>query len=475
MLTNPATDWLTLELAGLDDAEDDADIKGFVENTTRDMLDAFGDASTGFQQEVNAFYLDLVCLGWAVFLVEWKDGKGPRFKAVPPPQCAVAENSDGRVDTVLRRWTMTPGQMLEEFGAENVSDSVKQALEGNDPHKAFGVSHLVAPREKLPKDIALSAPDGGEAFERAARANAASKKPFPSVYFETESRHLLRLSGFDELPYMAPRWSKRSGEVYGRGPGHACLPDMRVLNRVALSQLIGAEKLADPPMVAVSDSTVGKIKTHAGGITTVDPAQCLNGDPSAAVRQLPVQYQLDVAEAVLEKRREAIRAAFLNDRIQLAGGPQMTATEVIARERKQNLVLGPVLGRLEAEFLGPLTDRVFLLLWRAGKLNAPAEYAGLDLRARYVSPIGRAQRQGEAEAFARALQYLALPIQADSTILDNFNFDAAARDSQDMFGFPSSYLRSEEEVAKLRQARAEAQQAEAMAKIAALAAKGAAV
>jgi hypothetical protein len=287
------------------------------------------------------------------------------------------------------------------------------------------------------------------------------------VYFETASKTVLRLSGFDELPYMVPRWSKRSGEVYGRGPGHACLPDMRVLNRVALSQLIGAEKLADPPMLAISDSTVGKVRTYAGGITNVDPSQCMGGDPASAVRQLPVEYRLDVAEAVLEKRREAIRAAFLNDRIQLVGGPQMTATEVIARERKQNLVLGPVLGRLEAEFLGPLTDRVFLLLWRAGKLMAPPDFAGLDLRARYVSPIGRAQRQGEAEAFARALQYLALPIQADSTILDNFNFDAAARDAQDMFGFPSGYLRSEEEVARLRQARAEAQQAQAAMALAA--------
>jgi hypothetical protein len=238
---------------------------------------------------------------------------------------------------------------------------------------------------------------------------------------------------------------------------------MRVLNRVAYSQLVGAEKLADPPMLIANDSVIGKIRVGAGGITYYNPQSPTGND----IAQLPVAYKLDVAEVVMERRREAIRQAFLNDRIQLAGGPQMTATEVIARERKQNLVLGPVLGRLEAEFLGPLTDRVFLLLWRAGAVNAPPDYAGLDLRARYVSPIGRAQRQGDAEAFGRALAYLAPAAQADMTILDNFDLDEVARDTQELFGFPLGYLRDKKAVEQLRQARAEARQAAALAETAA--------
>jgi hypothetical protein len=66
MLTNPATDWLALDLIGLDDDAREQS-KDFVESVNREMLAVFSDAATGFQQEVNIFYLDLVCLGWAVF------------------------------------------------------------------------------------------------------------------------------------------------------------------------------------------------------------------------------------------------------------------------------------------------------------------------------------------------------------------------------------------------------------------------
>lgn len=459
MLTNPATDWLELTLVGAEDTED-TETTNFVSTATKTMMDVFSDPETGFHNEVNAFYFDFPTIGWAVILVEYKDGKGIQFTTVPPTQCAIAENADGRVDTVLRRWTRTPGQLVEEFGEANVSDKVKETLENKSAHNPVAVSHLVIPQAKLPRDT-----------------NAKGKKnsrAFLSVTFETETKQVLRQGFFDELPFMVPRWSKRSGEVYGRGPGHAALPDMRVLNRVAYTQLVGAEKLADPPIAAASDSVVGKIRTHAGGITHVDATQIPGGDPAGAIRQLAVEYRLDVAETILEKRREAIRAAFLNDRIQLAGGPQMTATEVIARERKQNLILGPVHGRLENEFLGPLVDRVFLLLLRNGRLVPPESLAGRELRAKYISPISRAQRKGEAEAFALAQQYLAPAIQADSTILDNFDLNRVARDSQDLFGYPQDYLRPEAAVAQMRKKRAEQQQAAVVAQ-AALAAGGAAV
>jgi len=114
LLTNPATDWLALTLVDLDESEDKA-TADFVQNTTKAMLDVFSDPATCFNNEVNAFYLDLVTLGWAVFLTEYKDGKGMRYRCVPPAQCAIDENADGLVDIVLRRWTMTPGQLIEEY------------------------------------------------------------------------------------------------------------------------------------------------------------------------------------------------------------------------------------------------------------------------------------------------------------------------------------------------------------------------
>jgi len=103
-------------------------------------------------------------------------------------------------------------------------------------------------------------------------------------------------------------------------------------------------------------------------------------------------------------------------------------------------------------------SRVFLLLLRNTRIAVPDELAGKTLLAKYVSPISRAQRQGEAEAFGLAMNYLAPAVQADPSILDNFDLNRVARDSQELFGYPANYLLPEEVVAKLRKDRAQQQQ-----------------
>lgn len=486
LLTNPASSWFRLELADGDGAVG-GEAGEWLTEATRIMLQTFADPATGFQNEVNAFYMDLPVFGWGVFWSESREGDGPRFRALSPAQCAIAENAAGQVDTIVRRYTLTASQMIEEFG-EKVSDAVKRAAE-KDPQKHFGVTHLVMPREKLPENLCLhdtveggtgeSAPESmppgntlddapaapreeGLAAELGLNPEAADdafepalpdRHPFISVYYETADKRLLHAGGYFEPPFQAPRWAKRSGEVYGRGPGHAALPDIRVLNAVAAAQLTAAEKQADPPLLVPDDGVLGKINTHSGGITYYTPG---HGDRIAA---LPVAVNLEVMEAIITKRQEAVRRAFLNDRIQMAGGPQMTATEVAARERKQMLVLGPVLGRLQSEFLGPLVARTFALLYRAGRLPAaPESIRGRETQAKYVSPIARAQKQGEAESFAAAMSFIMPVVQANPDVLANFDGDVIVRDTQDMFGYPQKYLRDEAVVAKERKEAAEAMQ-----------------
>ena len=472
LLTNPVASWFRLE-----PTEGEGTVGGaageWLSEVTRLMLQAFADPATGFQNEVNAFYLDLPVFGWGIFWSENRMEHGLRFHAISPAQCAIAENAVGQVDTLVRRYTLTASQMLEEFG-QAVSDAVKEAAV-KDTQKQFGVTHLVMPRAKLPKDMAGTgqarefsgrALDDAPGTDREGSLEAVSgfgldagaegggcepdvpdRHPFVSVYYETAAKRLLHTGGYFELPFQAPRWAKRSGEVYGRGPGHAALPDIRVLNAVAAAQLTAAEKQADPPLLVPDDGVLGKINTHSGGITYYTPG---HGDRITA---LPVAVNLEVMEAILVKRQDAIRRAFLNDRIQLAGGPQMTATEVAVRERKQMLIFGPVLGRLQSEFLGPLVSRVFALLYRAGKLpEAPESLRGRETQARYVSPIARAQKQGEAENFATAMSFIMPIAQANPEVLANFDGDVIVRDTQEMFGYPQKYLRDAKIVAREREA-----------------------
>ena len=49
-----------------------------------------------------------------------------------------------------------------------------------------------------------------------------------SVANQKEEKTLLEEGGFDEFPYMVPRWSKVAGEIYGRSPSMTSLPDIKI-------------------------------------------------------------------------------------------------------------------------------------------------------------------------------------------------------------------------------------------------------
>lgn len=433
LLTNPSTNWFSLNLAGRDDYGGASGI--WLTEVARTMLTAFASPDSRFYEEVSSLYLDLAVLAWAVFLTEYRDGEGLRFKAVSPSQCALAEDASGKVDTVVRRFTLTAAQIAEEFGTENLSTTVREALQER-PLKEFPLTHLVMPKSKFPREMFHDAPT--------------VVHPIMDIVFIQGEETALRVGGYYEFPYACPRWGKRAGEVYGRGCGHAALPDIRVLNRVSLSQLDAAEKASNPPLLVPDDSVIDRrINTYAGGITYWRPV-------GGEIAPLPVAANLETMQLIREERKNSIRRLFLNDRIQLDVGPQMTATEILARERRQMLVLGPVLGRLQSEFLGPLIGRVFGLLYRAGRLpEVPEELRGEELSVRYVSPVARAQKQTEAESLGNAMQYVAPLVQMNPSLMDNFDQDAIIRDTREIFGYPEKYLKSESRVKRERRAKME--------------------
>ena len=459
LLTNPSTDWFSLELAG--GGETDGEGASWLTEAGRAMLAAFAAPESGFYQEIDAFYMELAALAWAALFIEYRDGKGLSFRAVPVSQCAVAENAQGRVDTLVRRFTMTASQMAEEFEVSRFSDEAKNAL-GREPMRPLELTHIVLPRAKAPAELLTpsAAPHakerGPEGTEAPPRLRLSAKHAYVSVIFEKNAEAPLQAGGYFEFPFAVARWSKRPGEVYGRGCGHAALPDIRVLNRVSLSQLDAAEKASNPPLLVPDDSVLAgqKINTFAGGITYWRPG-------AGEIATLPVATDLSAMQAIREERKDSIRRLFLNDRLLLTGGPQMTATEVVTRDRKQALALGPVLGRLQSEQLGPLIERAFGLLLRAGELpELPSSLRGRHIRVRYVSPIARAQKQGEAESFLHALQFAEPLARLDPSLMDNFDADVIIRDTREVFGYPPKYLKDAEAVARERQERLEARLAE---------------
>ena len=136
----------------------------------------------------------------------------------------------------------------------------------------------------------------------------------------------------------------------------------------------------------------------------------------------------------------------------------MTATEVIQRTEEKMRLLGPVLGRLQAELLQPLINRVFNLLERQNLFAIAPEFiqsGNIDIE--YVSPLAKAQRQGDLQSVMRLFELFTPVSEIDPSILDYVDMDGVAKHLMQTLSIPATVVKSDEQVEEIREQRAQAE------------------
>tara|TARA_B100000963_G_C22608879_1_gene663930 strand:- start:612 stop:2276 length:1665 start_codon:yes stop_codon:yes gene_type:complete len=434
-LTSPSLQWFHLKLRNAE-LNQNREVQLFLENSAKRMYDLFNESN--FNTEVHELYLDLCSIGTgALFVEESKKGfeeGGIHFNTLHIKEFYIKENNDGRIDTVYRKYNLTARQALQEFGEDNVGEKVIEAAK-EKPDKEFTFIHAVEPTEDYKR----------------AMGKADTKLPFHSCHVCIEDKMTVRVGGYNEFPYLVPRWSKATGEIYGRSPSYNALPDIKTLNKAVEIGLKAWAKAIDPPLLVTDDGVIGRVRTTPAGITVVRN--------EGSVRSLPIGTNWQITDMKENQLRTAIRQAYFSDQLQLQQGPQMTATEVQVRYELMQRLLGPTLGRFQSEFLNPLIERVFGIMLRANALIVPPEIIqGQTVDVEYVGPLARSQRMEESLAIDR-LYALAMQVgQIDPTIMDNINHDLAIRTRANLLGVPKTVLRGIEEVAEMREMRAQQQQ-----------------
>ena len=186
MLTSPSTPWFSMRYRDPALQGDDA-ANEWLEVCMDQMYQAFN--RSNFQQEIHELYYDLVVFGTAAFYVEG-DRDGLRFSARHIAEVTVAEDANGTVDTVYRKFKISARAAAQRFGEENLPTQMTKDLK-NDPHKEHDLVHVVYPR--------------GET-----KGKLAKNKPVASVYYHLDSKALISVGGFDDFPFMVPRFVKDS-------------------------------------------------------------------------------------------------------------------------------------------------------------------------------------------------------------------------------------------------------------------------
>ena len=450
-LTSPARPWFRLMTEDQDMMDGDGVKKylGDVEQILRRILSA-----SNFYSAASTVYFELGAFGTAPVMRRKHPQLHVHYRNFTAGEYVIAENEFGQVDTIGREFTMTISQAVEEFvwdkltekfDWDKVSRTTKTLWDQQNYDAQVPTVHMIQPRRQAERD--LSKMDG-------------MNRPFADLYFEKGADRdvLLKEDGYNRFPVFVPRWDVLSGDVYGHSPAMETLGDIKQLQHEQRRKAQAIDKMVNPPMRASVSLKGSPTTVLPGGNTYVDP---MNGnDGFAPVYQ--IQPRINELMMDIQEVQGRIQRGFYADLFAMminSDRRQMTATEVAERHEEKLVLLGPVLQRLNSEFLDPMIEDAFLVASEQGLLPEPPQaLQGQQIRIKYVSLLAQAQEAASASSMERTMAFVGNLTGVAPDILDNFDTDVAAREYADIMGTSPALVRDIVVRDKIRADRQEAQQ-----------------
>jgi len=452
-MTSPARPWFRLRTPD-PDLMDVPGVKlwlGQVEVVLRSIL-----SRSNFYNSAASMYTELGAFGTGAMYRRHHPSEVMNFRMFTAGEFVIAEDEYGVVDTLGRKTDFTVSQIIEDFVYDkytqkedwsNVSQAVKRLWSQKNYDARVPVIHMIQPRRNEDRDFAKR--DG-------------QNKRFMDTYLEggADGDKLLRDSGYDSFPAYCPRWDALGGDVYGVSPGMETLGDIKQLQHEQRRKAQAIDKMVNPPMIA-SMSMKGKPSTVLpGGTTYVDPVAGGTGfQPAYLVQPRLNEMMMDIQEV-----QQRIQRGFYADLFAMminSDRRQMTATEVAERHEEKLVLLGPVLQRLNTEFLDPLIEDTFLFALMDGRIPPPPPaLEGVDLEIKYVSLLAQAQEAVAASSIERTFAFAGNLSAVFPEIVDNLDADEAIRSYGEVLGTSADIMRDAEQVAAMRERRAQQQQME---------------
>ena len=423
------------------------EVKDWFSDSEEKLENAFNNPKARFREVSAEFDQDLTVFGTAVkFAGESKNRSHLLFQSIHLKDATVGFNEEGMPDEIFREREMPIDWLVSRFGEGSLAEKTRQKLK-DDPDQKIRILHAVIPRKDGRPDALF-----------------ARNLPFSDQWFEIEEKHELSVGGFHEFPFIVSRWDTTSGEDYGRSPGMIALPDSDTLQAMGETILIAGQRAADPPLGVPNDGTFDAINTFPGGLAyyDVETAIAVRGNPFFPIEG---SSNLPISRDMQRDARDQVFAAFFKNVLNLpVEGPEMTATEIIARKEEFMREIGPTFGKLETSDTAPTVERAFMIMLRAGGfLPIPEVLQNQNIRFIYDSPVKRIRQQIEAAAARQWAQELIVLSEVKPEALDLINADELGRFSAKALGIPGKIVNGEETVQAIREARAEAAAAQAKA------------
>lgn len=404
----------------------------WLEGTADILYNDYATPESNLHPSLNEAYLDIGGFGTSVTYqdYDWYEGL-LKFRAYPLADCFIDEDSNGRVNTLVRRTKMSVSTIREFFDDKNLP---KEITEEKDPTKQYVVIHSVFPKEGW-------------------------RWKYMSRYVIEDLKVTVKEGGYDSFPYHVPRWTKMAGELYGRSPAMNCLADIRMVNQMLKVTIKAAQKIVDPPLIVPDDGFILPIRTIPGSLLFKAAGQ------EDTIQALKTEGRIDIGQEMVNATREQIIKAFYVDWIlRQKKKERQTAVEIMDDRNEMLRQMSPMLGRITVELVSPLIRRSYELKSRAGAIRpAPDTLGQRTLRIHYVSPAVKAQLGSKAIGLQAFIQDIAAMSQFAPDAGDIIDTDMAAAELAKYRDVSRRVIRSAAIMAEIRQRRAQQQQIAAMA------------
>lgn len=372
------------------------------------------------------------------------DEKGVYFVNYTIGTYALGADGQGRINTFARKVKMSAAQIVSLYGDSVVTDSVREAVKANGGHEDYyTVCWLVYPNPK-------AKPTGGN-----------HDMKFLSVHWleGSDPNSLLAAKGFEEWAIPVARYNVKGIDAYGIGPAWDALPESRMLQKMEFDGAIALELSIKPPLVGPAELQ-GRINLFPGAYTpSINPNDNVHSIYSGGLDLNALQAKITQIEDRIKRIYSTDLFLMLNE---LQRG-QMTAQEVMARNQEKMAQLGPVIERLQNEFLSDIIERVYNLLERNQVFPPLPEdlqqtLQGQEIKIEYLSPLAQAQRMSGLTAIEQGVSFVGQLAQLDPNVILRVNFDKAVENYLDKLGVPSTMIRTEDEYQEIVQQQQQAQQ-----------------
>jgi len=441
-LSSGSRPWFSLKLE--DEAlEESGAAKQWLSEVERRMYGFL--AKTNFYSAVKTGYAEMGLFGTEATVMMEHPVRGAVCHSLTAGEFWIALSDAQVPEALYRSCPMSVRQAVQSFKG-GVSQRVRQAYDRSNYDEMVDVYQAIEPND--------------EHIE-----GKLGSKAWRSVYWDEGDDHnsTLRVSGFEEQPFWAPRWDVTGGDVYGYSPGMESLPALRELQlqvkrrNEAIDMMVHPEKIV-PPGIRLT-----------GQPRNVVTASNVDKDQVLIPYQMPYQAVAAIGEEIVKCKEQINSLSFadlFNAITNMQGIQPRNVEEIASRNEEKLTQLGPGIERVANEKLEVGIDRTFGIMSRGGLLpEPPEELAGQPIKVEFVSILTQMQRMVGLGQIERTTAFIGNLAGAVPEVLDKLDTDELIDEYAYRAGAPAKIIRGADAVAEIREGRAQqaqTQQAAAM-------------